>query len=83
MDTEGKEKALMVYYFKILVGGELLKNSKKPYQYSPLSGKSKSFFKNSGNFVQLLKSVNLQSLDALVSFDVFSLFTNVPVDEDI
>jgi hypothetical protein len=27
-----------------------------------------------------LKSVNFQSLDALISFDV-SLFTNVPVDE--
>jgi hypothetical protein len=28
-----------------------------------------------------LKSVNLQSLDTLVSFDVVSLFTNVPVDK--
>jgi hypothetical protein len=28
-----------------------------------------------------LKSVNLQSLDTLTSFDVVSLFTNVPVDE--
>jgi hypothetical protein len=30
--------------------------------------------------MQLLKSVNLQSLDNLVSVDV-SIFTNVPVDE--
>jgi hypothetical protein len=36
---------------------------------------------NLGHFIQLLKSVNLQSLDTLVSFDVVSLFTNVPVDE--
>jgi hypothetical protein len=36
---------------------------------------------NSGHFVQFLKPVNLRSSDALVSFDVVSLFTNVPVDE--
>jgi hypothetical protein len=29
----------------------------------------------------MVKSVNLQSLDILVSFVVVSLFTNVPVDE--
>jgi hypothetical protein len=28
-----------------------------------------------------LKSVNLQSPDTLISFDVVSLFTNVPIDE--
>jgi hypothetical protein len=48
---------------------------------SPLAGKSESFVKNSSHFVQLLKSVNLRSSDTLVSFDVVSLFTNVPVDE--
>jgi hypothetical protein len=48
---------------------------------SPLAGKSESFVKNSGHFIQLLKSTNLQSSDTLVSFDVVSLFTNVPVDE--
>jgi hypothetical protein len=41
---------------------------------SPLAGKSESFIKNLGHFIQLLKSVNLQTLDTLVS-------TNVPVDE--
>jgi hypothetical protein len=40
-----------------------------------------SFVKNLGHFVHLLKSVNVQSLDSLVSFDVVSLFTNVPVDK--
>jgi hypothetical protein len=44
-----------------------------------LSGKSESFVRNSGHFIQLLESVNLQSPDTLVSFDVASLFTNVPV----
>jgi hypothetical protein len=48
---------------------------------SPLAGKSESFVKNSGHFVQLFKSVNLQSSDTLVSSDVVSLFTNVPVDK--
>jgi hypothetical protein len=48
---------------------------------SPLARKSESFVKNSGHFIQLLKSVNLQSLDTVVSFDVVSLFTNAPVDE--
>jgi hypothetical protein len=48
---------------------------------SSLAGKSESFVKYSGHFVQLLKSVNFQSLYALLNFDVVSLFTNVPVDE--
>jgi hypothetical protein len=47
---------------------------------SPLAGKSETFIKNLGHFVQLLKSVNLQSLDTFISFHVVSLFTNVPVD---
>jgi hypothetical protein len=48
---------------------------------SPLPGKSEPFVKNSGYFIQLLKLVNLQSPDTLVSFNVVSLFTNVPADE--
>jgi hypothetical protein len=39
------------------------------------------FIENSGRFVQLLKSVSLQSLDTLISIDVVSLFINVTVDE--
>jgi hypothetical protein len=34
---------------------------------SPLAGKSQSFVKNLGHFIELLKSVNLQSLDSLVA----------------
>jgi hypothetical protein len=48
---------------------------------SPLAGKSESFVKIAGHFIQLLKSANLQSLDTLVSFDVVSLLTNVPLNE--
>jgi hypothetical protein len=33
------------------------------------------------HFIQLLKSVNLQTQGALISFDVISPFTNVPVTE--
>jgi hypothetical protein len=46
---------------------------------SPLAGRSEFFVKNSAQFIQLLKSVNIKSLDTciLVSFDI-SLFTNVP-----
>jgi hypothetical protein len=48
---------------------------------SPLAGRSESFVKNTGHFIQLLKSVNLRRQDTLDSFEVVSLFTNVPVDE--
>jgi hypothetical protein len=44
-------------------------------------GRAESYVRNSGHFVQLLKSVDLQSRDILVSFDIGSLFTNVPVNE--
>jgi hypothetical protein len=48
---------------------------------SPQAGKSDSFVKDSGHFIELLKSVNLRGQDILVSFDVVNLFTNVPVYE--
>jgi hypothetical protein len=38
---------------------------------------------NSGHFIQLLKSANLQSSGTLVSFDAVSIFTNIPVDETL
>jgi hypothetical protein len=39
-----------------------------------------SSMNNSGHFIQLLKSVNIKTLDALINFSAVSLFTNVPVD---
>jgi hypothetical protein len=48
---------------------------------SSLAGKSESFVKNSDHLIQLLKPVNLKSLNTFLSFDVVSLFINVPVDE--
>jgi len=37
--------------------------------------------KNSEYFLQLLKSVNVRESDILASFDVVSLFTEVPFEE--
>jgi hypothetical protein len=37
--------------------------------------------KISEHFITSIKDVNLQNEDSLVSFDVISLFTNVPVEE--
>jgi hypothetical protein len=48
-----------------------------------LAGKSEYFVKNLVHSVQLLKSVNLQSLDTLVSFDVVSRVTNVSVNKGL
>jgi hypothetical protein len=48
---------------------------------APLVSNTDSFVKNSEHFIQLLKDINLRNGDILVSFDVVSLFTNVPVEE--
>lgn len=44
-------------------------------------GSSSSFIKDSRHFVEKLKTLRLHSDDRLVSFDVVSLFTKVPVKE--
>ena len=36
--------------------------------------------KNSGEFVQRIREVRIQDDETMVSFDVVSLFTNIPVD---
>jgi hypothetical protein len=46
-----------------------------------LVGKTETWVKNSEQFLQLLRYVNVQGSDILVSFDVVSLFINVPVEE--
>jgi len=50
---------------------------------TPLSGQTPSFVKNSEHFVEFVKDIELRSNEVMVSFDVKSLFTNVPVDEAI
>ncbi|XP_059055428.1 uncharacterized protein LOC131849377 [Achroia grisella] len=47
----------------------------------PLVGKSSSFVKNSHHVTDILKSTKLEPTEIMVSFDVESLFTNVPVNE--
>ena len=47
----------------------------------PLVGNSQHHVLNSFSFIQEIKHLHLDPHDILVSFDVVSLFTNVPVDE--
>ncbi|XP_077540901.1 uncharacterized protein LOC144153118 [Haemaphysalis longicornis] len=46
---------------------------------SPLVGKTPTHVKNAGHFVELVSEVPIDPGDRLVSFDVVSLFTSVPV----
>ena len=48
---------------------------------SPLAGQTSSFIKNSQHFVESIKDLQLQPTEVMVSFDIKSLFTNVPVKE--
>lgn len=47
----------------------------------PLVGLTKSFVKYSASFVEELKGIRLDPGDILVSFDVFSLYTCIPLNE--
>ena len=47
---------------------------------SPLMGGTDSHIKNSVHFVQRIQDIKLDDKDLLVSFDVTSLFTCVPID---
>jgi len=49
----------------------------------PLVGNTDSFIKDSQDFVNLIRNENLEHDDILVSFDVVSLFTKIPLDEAI
>src|SRR5436190_6423105 len=49
----------------------------------PLAGQTDSFIKNSKDFVEKSKQIKLTETDKLVSFDVESLFTKVPVPETL
>lgn len=48
---------------------------------SPLAGQTTSFVKNSAYFTELLRQRPLKEEEIMVSFDVSSHFTKVPVDE--
>ncbi|KAL0842148.1 hypothetical protein ABMA28_014324, partial [Loxostege sticticalis] len=49
----------------------------------PLVGKTPSFVKDSFHFRDIVKSIRLEPGDLMVSFDVESLFTNVPLKDCI
>ena len=48
---------------------------------APLAGKTFSYVRNSKHFVEMLQGVRIQPEEVMVSFDVKSLFTNVPISE--
>ena len=48
---------------------------------SPLAGSSETSITNTGEFIERLKKVDISSGDMMVSFDVVSLFTQVPLKE--
>ena len=50
---------------------------------SPLSGNTASHVKNSSHFKTIAEHLSIEPNDILVSFDVQSLFTNVPVAETL
>ena len=47
----------------------------------PLAGQTISFVENSHHFVEQIKDETIRVDEVMVSFDVKSLFTNVPLDE--
>ena len=49
----------------------------------PLVGNTEHHIKNSAHFVKLLKDIKLKEHDLLVSFDVESLFTMVPINDTL
>jgi hypothetical protein len=49
--------------------------------FNPLAGHKKSFVKNSEHFIEILDRFKIQGADILISFNVVSLFTNVPIIE--
>ena len=50
---------------------------------SPLAGKTSSHVLNSKDFAETMRDVTAASDESLVSFDVTSLFTNVPIGEAV
>ena len=50
---------------------------------SPLAGKTDSHVRNSKHFVEVMAGLRVEEDEMLVSFDVSSLFTNVPIDEAV
>ena len=50
---------------------------------SPLIGHTDTYIKNSSHFVTRLKDINMEQTDMMISFDVKSLFTMIPIKDSI
>ena len=50
---------------------------------SPLTGNTDSFISNLSQFVDIIRDTKLDPGDLVVSFDVKSLFTNVPINDAV
>lgn len=50
---------------------------------SPIVGQTPSHIRNSKHFVELMKDQRISDSDIMISFDVSSLFTNVPILETL
>ncbi|XP_045492134.1 uncharacterized protein LOC123691667 [Colias croceus] len=50
---------------------------------APLRGNTSAYVKDSYHFVEILKDLNIANNETMVSFDVQSLFTNLPVTDCI
>ena len=50
---------------------------------SPLAGKTDSYVRNSRHFVEVMRNLRVEEDEVLVSFNVSSLFTTVPVDKTV
>jgi hypothetical protein len=49
----------------------------------PLVGHTESFIKDSNNFINTIKNEKMKPNDTLISFDVVSLFTEIPLNDAI
>ena len=65
------------------MGGTYQLSKQITFLISPLAGHTSSHVKNSRHFKEMMGSVLVESDEILVSFDVSSLFTNVPVGEAV
>lgn len=52
-------------------------------QLQPIANNAASYIRNTEHFIEMLGQVQISPEDLLVSFDVVSLFTNVPVGETL
>ena len=78
-----KEGAPLRPIFNTIGGSTYLLAKYLAHKLKPLVGLTKSFVMDSSSFVIELKGINLDPDEKLVSFDVVSLYTNIPINEAI